>query len=173
MFHVQIADAPTLSMDHLIVESSFPLHARSGRSPMVEYVAALKEIGYEGVLSLEIFNDRFRAGSAPDVAIDGMRSLTYLFEQVHANRSRTPDPSIRSHNVEFIEFCASEEEALSSGRCCAPWGSRRPIDIVEKRLHAGARATSISIINCEPEGFAHSFDTGPRRIGLRHRLSRR
>ena len=83
-----------------------------GDLPLVEYVGALKQRGYDGVLSLEIFNDRFRAGSTAEVALDGMRSIDYLLEQVEG----APDARTACKGVEFIEFCASEEEAQQLGQ---------------------------------------------------------
>ncbi len=83
-----------------------------GDLPLVGYVSALRQLGYDGPLSLEIFNDRFRAGSAADVALDGMRSLVYLMEQV----DRRSESRTACKGIEFIEFCASEEEAGQLGQ---------------------------------------------------------
>ncbi|HQL94851.1 MAG TPA: hypothetical protein PL005_09230, partial [Candidatus Hydrogenedentes bacterium] len=41
---------------------------------------AALDAGYTGPISLEIFNDRFRAGSARSVALDGHRSLLWLLD---------------------------------------------------------------------------------------------
>jgi 4-hydroxyphenylpyruvate dioxygenase len=50
----------------------FPLYAGSGRFPLAEWAAAIARTGYDGWWSLEIFNDRFRAGSAHQVARMGI-----------------------------------------------------------------------------------------------------
>ena len=52
---------------------------------------ALQATGFDGLLSLEIFNDRFRAGSARSVAVDGQRSLI-----CHAGRAARGAPARRS-----------------------------------------------------------------------------
>jgi 4-hydroxyphenylpyruvate dioxygenase len=89
-------------MDPLSWGRDFRCMPGQGELPLVEYVGALKQRGYDGVLSLEIFNDRFRAGSTADVALDGMRSIEYLLEQVEG----APDARTVCKGVEFIEFCA-------------------------------------------------------------------
>ena len=45
-----------------------------GEWPVLQFMEALEVTGYYGPLSLEIFNDQFRAGSARSVAVDGHRS---------------------------------------------------------------------------------------------------
>src|SRR5688572_14841025 len=82
LFHVQIADAPKLVMDPQSWSRHFRCMPGQGDLPLVDFVLALERLGYDGVLSLEIFNDRFRAGSTAEIALDGMRSLDFLLEQV-------------------------------------------------------------------------------------------
>ena len=140
LFHVQIADAPKLAMDPLSWSRHFRCMPGQGDLPLVEYVSALQPIGYDGVLSLEIFNDRFRAGSTAEVALDGMRSLDYLLRAGGAHAG--PDSRTVCKGIEFIEFCASEEEAEQLGQMLACWDSSRPIGTFARRSRAGARATS-------------------------------
>jgi 4-hydroxyphenylpyruvate dioxygenase len=155
LFHVQIADAPSLSMDPLSWSRHFRCMPGQGDLPLVEYVTALRDIGYQVVVSLEIFNDRFLAGSAADVAVDGMRSLTYLLEQV----SQHADRRIQCQRVEFIEFCANEEEATQLGHMLQTLGFA-PTDRHRRKAVTRWRQGDINlIVNCEPEGFAHSYDT--------------
>lgn len=161
LFHVQLADAPSLTMDPLSWSRHFRCMPGQGDLPLVDYVTALQEIGYRGVLSLEIFNDRFLAGSATDIAVDGMRALTYLLEQVEQRPpgSATPDPRVRCQRVEFIEFCANEEEAAQLGHMLQTLGFA-PTDRHRSKAVTRWRQGDINlIVNCEPEGFAHSYDT--------------
>lgn len=162
LFHVQVADAPSLSLDPLSWSRHFRCMPGQGDLQLIEYVAALRDIGYQGVLSLEIFNDRFLAGSASDIAVDGMRSLTYLLENVErhsAGSHATADPRIACQRVEFIEFCASEEEAPQLGHIL------RTLGFVESDRHRRKAVTRWRqgdinlVVNCEPEGFAHSYHT--------------
>ena len=71
--------------------------------------------GYAGPLSLEIFNDQFRAGSAVRTATDGLRSLILLEDHLRGAASAAPalplQPKAKSRGVGFIEFAVSEEKA--------------------------------------------------------------
>jgi 4-hydroxyphenylpyruvate dioxygenase len=155
LFHVQISDAPKLTMDPLSWSRHFRCMPGQGDLPVVEFVRALQGIGYDGVLSLEIFNDRFRAGSTAEVALDGMRSLGYLLEQVN----KTQDARIACKGIEFIEFCASEEEAQQLGQMLLTLGFARTHRHVRKAVTRWRQGDINIVVNCEPDGFAHSFDT--------------
>ena len=155
LFHVQVADAPSLSMDPLSWSRHFRCMPGQGDLPLVEYVTALREIGYRGVLSLEIFNDRFLAGSATEVAVDGMRSLTYLLERV----SQQAERRVQCQRVEFIEFCANEEEASQLGHMLQTLGFAPTARHRRKAVTRWRQGDINLIVNCEPEGFAHSYDT--------------
>src|SRR6187401_11464 len=155
LFHVQIADAPRLAMDPLSWSRHFRCMPGQGDLPLVDYVRALHRTGYDGVLSLEIFNDRFRAGSAADVAIDGMRSLVYLLEQLEARA----DSRTACEGIEFIEFCASEEEAGQLGQMLRMLGFTATHRHVRKKVWRWRQGDINLVVNCEPDGFAHTFDT--------------
>ncbi len=155
LFHVQIADAPKLDMDPLSWSRHFRCMPGQGDLPVVEFVRALQGIGYDGVLSLEIFNDRFRAGSTAEVALDGMRSLDYLLERVGQVR----DARIASKGVEFLEFCASKEEAEQLGQMLYTLGFAKTHRHVRKAVSRWRQGDINIVVNCEPEGFAHSYDT--------------
>ena len=68
IFYVQLADAPRLSMDVL----SWSRHHRNfpyqGDLPVDAFVRAVLASGYQGPLSLEVFNDHFRAAPARMIA---------------------------------------------------------------------------------------------------------
>jgi 4-hydroxyphenylpyruvate dioxygenase len=155
IFHVQIADAPKLAMDPLSWSRHFRCMPGQGDLPVVEFVRALQGIGYDGVMSLEIFNDRFRAGSTAEVALDGMRSLEYLFERV----GQAQDARIASQGVEFLEFCASKEEAEQLGQMLHTLGFAKTHRHVRKAVSRWRQGDINIVVNCEPEGFAHSYDT--------------
>ena len=71
IFYVQLADAPLMSLDVL----SWSRHHRSfpgqGDLPVDGFVRAVLASGYRGPLSLEVFNDHFRAAPARMIARDG------------------------------------------------------------------------------------------------------
>jgi len=155
LFHVQIADAPKLAMDPLSWSRHFRCMPGQGDLPIVEYVSALQRLGYDGVLSLEIFNDRFRAGSTHEVALDGKRSLDYLLEQIN----HKPDARIACKAIEFIEFSANEEEARELSQMLRTLGFAPTHQHKRKSVTRWRQGDINLVVNCEPEGFAHTYDT--------------
>jgi 4-hydroxyphenylpyruvate dioxygenase len=162
IFYVQMADAPSLAMDMLALSRHFRCMPGQGDMPLVEYLATLQDIGYDGVLSLEIFNDSFHARSTSGVAMDGIRSLTFLEEQVHQRLHPDGAPlmprRVSCRGIEFLEFCASEEEAPLLAELISTLGfelvGRHRRKAVTRWLQGGINL----VINSETEGFAHTFD---------------
>ena len=80
--------------------------------------------GYAGPLSLEIFNDQFRAGSAVRTATDGLRSLILLEDQSardeRVRRRGTLPPKAQSRGVGFIEFAVDEAKASELAAAVRP-----------------------------------------------------
>jgi len=160
LFIVQVADAPFVEMDYLNWSRHFRCMPGQGDFPLTEYAAAIRRIGYDGWWSLEIFNDRFRAGSGSQIARDGHRSLRLLDDQsARAIRAPMPmPPRVQSSGFEFIEFAASHEEAAEFGRFFsalgfAPTARHRSKDVVRWQ-----QGDINLVVNSEPEGLAHSFD---------------
>ena len=89
IFLVQIADAPKLDMDYLSWSRHYRCFPGQGDLPVGAFMDALRTTGFDGLISLEIFSDRFRAGSARGVAIDGQRSLMVMLDEL---RTRTGVP---------------------------------------------------------------------------------
>ncbi len=88
IFLVQLADAPKLGLDVLSWSRHFRCFPGQGDLPVAPFVEAVLATGYAGPLSLEIFNDQFRAGSAVRTATDGLRSLILLEDDVRGAASR-------------------------------------------------------------------------------------
>ena len=78
IFFVQLADAPKLQMDLLSWSRHYRNMPGQGDLAVGAFVDAVRATGYDGYLSLEIFNDLFRAASAEAVAVDGHRSLILM-----------------------------------------------------------------------------------------------
>ena len=79
---MQLADAPLIDMDLLYWSRHFRNMPGEGDLPVTDFMRAVAATGYDGPLSLEIFNDQFRGGSPKSIAVDGRRSLIYLMDQV-------------------------------------------------------------------------------------------
>lgn len=162
LFLVQVADAPWLDMDFLSWSRHFRNMPGQGDLPLAEWAAEIFRIGYDGYWSLEIFNDRFRAGSASGVAIDGHRSLIALRDEV-ARRPRaaiapTMPAPVRADRVAFLEFAASGDEADALGAMLATLGFVAVGRHRRKQVTRWRQGEINIVLNREPEGFAHSFD---------------
>jgi 4-hydroxyphenylpyruvate dioxygenase len=161
LFIVQVADAPVLEMDYLSWSRHFRSMPGQGEFPLDDWAAAIRRIGYDGYWSLEIFNDRFRAGSASTVALDGYRSLRILEGGIVKPSGIETDmpPRVATSGVEFIEFAASHDEAEALGGMLRPLGFRPIARHRSKDVTRWAQGPVNIVINCEPEGLAHSYDS--------------
>ena len=86
---MQLADAPRLNMDVVEWSRHHRLFPGLGSFDLAGFVGHVLTTGYDGPLSLEVFNDVYRQADPRHAAIDGMRSLLALQEAVSA-RGPTP-----------------------------------------------------------------------------------
>jgi 4-hydroxyphenylpyruvate dioxygenase len=156
IFLVQLADAPVLEMDYLSWSRHFRNFPGQGDFPMLDFMAALRQTGYDGLLSLEIFNDQFRAGSARSVAIDGHRSLIYLLDQMHWSTSPLPLRA-RCLGCEFIEFALDEASEPAFNALLHSLGFTRSGVHKSKSVTRWSQGSINLVTNTEKEGFAHSY----------------
>ncbi|OQO95060.1 4-hydroxyphenylpyruvate dioxygenase [Saccharomonospora piscinae] len=82
VFFLQLADAPYLETDVLQWSRHHRLFPGQGSFALAEFTAAVLAAGYRGPLSLEVFNDVYRQAEPGRVAVDAMRSLIALEEEV-------------------------------------------------------------------------------------------
>jgi 4-hydroxyphenylpyruvate dioxygenase len=106
LFFVQMADAPKLSMDVLSWSRHFRNFPGQGELDVIGFMRAALASGYSGPLSLEVFNDDFRAAPAQFVARDGLRSL--IFTEAEASDHAVLPPMPAADGVEFLEFAVDE-----------------------------------------------------------------
>jgi len=117
IFFVQLADAPLIDMDLLYWSRHFRNMPGEGSLPVADFMRAVVATGYDGPLSLEIFNDQFRGGFAKAIAVDGYRSLVNLMDQVAQLEpgGKIAPPSMpprgTMQGIEFVEFAANDEGA--------------------------------------------------------------
>jgi 4-hydroxyphenylpyruvate dioxygenase len=160
IFMVQLADAPKLDLDVLSWSRHFRCFPGQGDLPLLGFLEAVAATGYSGPLSLEIFNDQFRAGSAARTASDGMRSLILLQEQLAAKMPQAPqevlEPKTRTHGVGFIEFAVNEAKAGALAGLFSQLGFRKTGRHRSKAVERWSQGTVEIVINCETDGFAHS-----------------
>jgi 4-hydroxyphenylpyruvate dioxygenase len=101
IFFAQLADAPLMSGDVLNWSRHFRNFPYQGALDVTGFLRAVLASGYAGPLSLEIFNDEFRAAPARLTARDGLRSLI-LAESEAGGRALPAAPVF--DGVEFVEF---------------------------------------------------------------------
>ena len=91
LFHLQrLADAPRLNMDVVEWSRHHRLFPGLGSFDLTGFVGHVLTTGYDGPLSLEVFNDVYRQADPRHAAIDGMRSLLALQEAVGARPGGRP-----------------------------------------------------------------------------------
>jgi 3-dehydroshikimate dehydratase len=162
IFIVQLADAPYIDMDLLFWSRHFRNMPGEGDLPVVDFMAAVAATGYNGPLSLEIFNDQFRGGSPKSIAVDGHRSLFALMDEVKRREPSiaidVPDMPgrIEVEGVEFIEFAAAEHEAEELGRLLSTMGFARTARHRSKDVTLYRQGAINIVVNTEKEGLAHS-----------------
>jgi 4-hydroxyphenylpyruvate dioxygenase len=107
LFLVQMADAPKLSMDVLSWSRHFRNFPGQGDLDVVGFTRAVLASGYTGPLSLEVFNDDFRAAPGRFVARDGLRSLILTEAEASDGAGLPVVPAL--NGVEFLEFAVDEK----------------------------------------------------------------
>jgi len=177
IFLVQVADAPRLDMDFLSWSRHFRNFPGQGDLPLDDFMDALDATSFDGLFSLEIFNDQFRGGLTRQVAVDGHRSLVYLLDRLR-DRAHHPivelptlPPRARCLGVEFIEFAMDDQAAPPFERLLAALGFCRAGEHVSKAVTRWRQGDINIVVNLEKEGFAHSYyithGTAVCAIGLR------
>ncbi|WP_104103690.1 bifunctional sugar phosphate isomerase/epimerase/4-hydroxyphenylpyruvate dioxygenase family protein [Arthrobacter sp. 08Y14] len=87
IFFVQLADAPELSLDVLSWSRHYRVFPGEGAFDLTAFMVHLVRSGYDGPVSLEVFNDVFRQTSEDRTAVDAMRSLIWLEERTSVRLS--------------------------------------------------------------------------------------
>ncbi len=160
IFLVQLADAPKLELDILSWSRHFRSFPGQGDLPVTDFMDAIAATGYSGPLSLEIFNDQFRAGSAAQTAVDGLRSLILLQDRLAATWPKLAGaplaPKAKSRGTGFVEFAVNETKAKELAQLFEQLGFRKTGAHRSKAVERWTQGKAELVINCETDGFAHS-----------------
>lgn len=160
IFLVQLADAPKLELDILSWSRHFRSFPGQGDLPVGEFMQAIAATGYSGPWSLEIFNDQFRAGSAAQTAVDGLRSLILLQDQLAPDWPKLVGdplaPKAKSSGTGFIEFAVNETKAGELAHLFSQLGFRKTGKHRSKAVERWSQGEVELVINSETDGFAHS-----------------
>ena len=134
-----------------------------GDYPIVEFLRELLAIGYDDVISHEIFNDEFRIAPPDQTAADGLRSMRWLEEQAaptgwagEATLIAAPKPTIEG--ISFVEFAApgpaerADFDAFLTGLGFRPTHRHR-----SKAVDLYTRGGAFVAVNTEPDSHARRF----------------
>ena len=136
IFFLQLADAPALSMDVLSWSRHHRLFPGEGAFDLGSFLAHVLRTGYDGPLSLEVFNDVFRQTEVGRTARQARRSLTWLEDLVGSRPAARRSPS---------------RPASTSSRC----GRRTPARSTsssDSSASPSAAATGARTRGCGPTG---------------------
>lgn len=162
IFFVQLADAPAIDMDLLYWSRHFRNMPGEGDLDVTGFMRAVAATGYAGPLSLEIFNDQFRAGLPRLVARDGHRSLIALMDRV-----RREEPALNIDlpefpqaapvsRVEFIEFATEDQEAAPLETLLEATGFVRAGRHVSKPVSLWRQGDINVLVNTDSSGFSRT-----------------
>jgi 4-hydroxyphenylpyruvate dioxygenase len=151
LFFVQLADAPRLSMDPLSWSRHFRNFPGQGQLPVDGFLRAVLACGYRGAISLEIFNDEFRAAPARLTARDGLRSL--ILSESGAGALALPEPP-RFDGFEFLEFAVDEEVGRELAEFLRALGFRHIGHHLSKAVDLFRNGRANLILNAEQDSAA-------------------
>ncbi len=151
---VQTADAPAIEMDLLFLSRHYRCFPGQGDLPVVPMMRKLREIGYRGPVSHEIFSDDFRAGSAQQTATDGMRSFAWMEGQLADEGAAEPP---RVAGIGFVEFVDDRHDSGQLRDMLRALGFRRTHRHRSKDVELHRQGEINLVVNLEDEGFAHAF----------------
>ncbi|HXD28434.1 MAG TPA: TIM barrel protein [Arthrobacter sp.] len=124
IFFVQLADAPVLSLDILSWSRHYRVFPGQGGFDLAGFLGHLAVTGYDGPVSLEIFNDTFRQSNVQRTAIDAMRSLVWLQDRTAARlgaqasglplRLSTLPPAAAPAGMDFAEILTDDAESVTA-----------------------------------------------------------
>jgi len=153
---VQLADAPRLTMDVLGWSRHFRNFPGQGELDVPAFTREVLAAGYRGPLSLEVFNDEFRAAPARRIARDGHRSLIWLDSVIAAPSVPAaplpPPPALGG--VEFLEFAVDEARGRDLATFVATLGFRLAGRHRSKAVELWRQGGVNLVLNAEPDSAA-------------------
>jgi 4-hydroxyphenylpyruvate dioxygenase len=173
IFFVQLADAPWVGTDPLTHSRHWRCFPGQGEFEVAAFLGAVLDAGYTGPVSLEVFNDEFRAAPARANAADAMRSLLWLEEQVralpslhapHATHGAShrvplldPPPPPVFRGWSFLEFAVDPPTAARLAAYLQALGFARIGRHRSKRVELWGQGEVRIVLNLEDDSFARSY----------------
>jgi 4-hydroxyphenylpyruvate dioxygenase len=165
LFFLQLADAPRLRMDVLQWSRHHRLFPGQGAFDLTTFAGHVLATGYDGPLSLEVFNDVFRQADPRRAAVDAMRSLLSLQESMATtgpdrirDRARVsglpPAPGLAGHA--FTELAVDEVSAPRVSAALAAFGFVHAGQHRSKPVQLWQQGSARVLLNATPDSDAHA-----------------
>ena len=154
IFFLQLADAPHLVMDVLQWSRHYRCFPGQGGFDLAGFLGHVLAAGYEGPLSLEVFNDVFRQADPERMAIDAMRSLR-LVEEAAGVTPLPPAAALRGYA--FVELAVAPAVAPGMERLLIAMGFRHAGQHRTKAVQLWRHGATRILVNHE-----HPAAPGPR-----------
>ncbi|MFF3327974.1 bifunctional sugar phosphate isomerase/epimerase/4-hydroxyphenylpyruvate dioxygenase family protein [Streptomyces sp. NPDC002888] len=151
IFFLQLADAPLLAMDVLQWSRHHRCFPGQGGFDVAGLVRHVLRTGYDGPLSLEVFNDVFRQAEAGPTAVDARRSLLVLGEEV--GLAALPPPTAPT-GVAFAELVTPDAAPVSA--LLVALGFARTARHRGKPVELWEQGEARVLVNTGPAALAHS-----------------
>ncbi|HEX5812602.1 MAG TPA: TIM barrel protein [Pseudonocardia sp.] len=161
LFFLQLADAPHMDMNVLQWSRHHRLFPGQGAFDLPAFLGHVLAAGYDGPLSLEVFNDVFRQADPRRAAVDALRSLLALAEAVRdpaqghlpagvevGGRSLPPTPGL--HGFAFAEVAVDDECEAAIARTLTALGFRHAGTHRSKPVQLWSHGQARVLLNAEP-----------------------
>lgn len=178
VFHVQLSDAPVMSVDIRNLKSHFGLLPGQGGLNLASFVRVVARLGYKGTWSLALVNDTTQ-GTQYSYARDGYRALVSLLDEVSqsepALKSPAPNlpPRVTPTGFEFIEFAVDDTARDELTKMLESLCFRQERKHISKSVELWRQGAINLVINSQKTGFAaEAFaDHGPSVCDMGIRVS--
>ncbi|GAB3426830.1 TIM barrel protein [Flindersiella endophytica] len=148
VFYLQLADAPRLDTHVREWSRHHRLFPGEGSFDLAEFVSHVLATGYDGPLSLEVFNDVYRQADPRHVAIDAMRSLIALQEMVGAV-GPGPAPELSGHV--FTELAVDDVSGPAVARTLTALGFTHAGQHLSKPVQLWQQGAARILLNYAPQ----------------------
>jgi 4-hydroxyphenylpyruvate dioxygenase len=170
IFFLQLADAPHMHLDTLQWSRHHRCFPGQGGFDLSGFLGHVLAAGYQGPLSLEVFNDVFRQADAERTATDAHRSLIALEESLGL---ATPPAPVEPSGYAFVELTVDPLAGIGAEQVLRAMGFRhagrhrsKPVQlwqqgaarillnkshpIAGERQRAGAAVSAIAVESTDP-----------------------
>ncbi|HSD68438.1 MAG TPA: TIM barrel protein [Woeseiaceae bacterium] len=166
IFMVQLADAPSLHIDAITLGRHFRSFPGQGVLDVAGFVAATVDTGYQGAYSLEVLNDEVRAAPVRQSALDAMRSLTFVEEQIYYTGRKLRNSTFAAsappalpgdESIGFIEFAVNASSRLELGQWLQSLGFASAGRHRSKDVDLYRQGDVLIVLNAGRDTFAHYY----------------